>query len=246
GDGGGSADQGTGHVDDWYGAVDGGNGQDVTENLLGSVLRIDVDGEGTDGRAYAIPDDNPLVGRSGLDELYAWGFRNPWRISFDGEDLYVGDVGQSAYEEVDLVASGGNYGWNVKEGTHCFRADGCPDATPDDVRGGEPLTDPVIEYPHSGGEVSGISVIGGYVYRGDAIPELNGAYVFADLRAEGRLFVSPVSKGTGGLWPTRLLDVAGDGGVVDRVLSFGRDADGELYVLGTGSDGGGVYRLVRA
>ena len=110
GDGGASNDQGTGHVDDWYDAVGGGNGQDVTENLLGSILRIDVDDEGGD-RNYAIPDDNPLVGEDGLDEHYAWGLRNPWRMSFGPEGrLFVGDVGQGAWEEINVVESGGNYG----------------------------------------------------------------------------------------------------------------------------------------
>jgi glucose/arabinose dehydrogenase len=152
GDGGAGGDQGRGHVADWYESVGGGNGQDVTENLLGSLLRIDVDDRSGD-RPYGIPDDNPLVGRDGLDEHYAWGLRNPWRLSFDGEDCYVGDVGQNSYEEVSLVERGGNYGWNVREGTHCFRASECPDSTPTDVRGGEELVDPVIEYPHAGAAV---------------------------------------------------------------------------------------------
>jgi len=139
---------------DWYDANAGGNGQDVSENLLGSILRIDVDVDvdgngGGDDRNYAIPDDNPLVGTGGLDEHYAWGFRNPWRMSFgpDGR-LFAADVGQNAYEEVDVVERGGNYGWNVREGTHCFEAESCPDETPD----GDPLVDPIIEYPHDGGE----------------------------------------------------------------------------------------------
>jgi glucose/arabinose dehydrogenase len=241
GDGGAGGDRGTGHVDDWYDAVSGGNGQDVTENLLGSVLRIDVDGA-AGGRAYAIPDDNPLVGREGRDEHYAWGLRNPWKMSFDGEDLYVADVGQSAYEEVNLVERGGNYGWNVKEGTHCYGADRCPDATPEDVRGGEPLRDPVIEYPHSGGAVSGVSVIGGYVYRGSDLPGLGGTYVFGDLSPDGRLFVA--TPGGDGRWPIRTIDVTG--GSLDRILSFGRDADGELYVLGRFDGANGLHRVVPA
>ncbi|USZ69287.1 PQQ-dependent sugar dehydrogenase [Halorussus salilacus] len=258
GDGGGSGDQGTGHVEDWYDAVAGGNGQDVTENLLGSVLRIDVDGEPADSetddsetddeedeRAYAVPDDNPLVGEEGLGEHYAWGFRNPWGMSFDGERLLVADVGQSSYEEVNVVEKGGNYGWNVREATHCFEADDCPDETPDSVRGGEPLRDPVVEYPHSGDGVSGDSVIGGYVYRGSALPDLDGAYVFADLSADGRLFVAtPTDEGQ---WPIRVVEVAGDdAGKLGRVFSFGSDGDGEVYVLGSGEDGGGVHRLVPA
>ena len=246
GDGGNQGDQGPGHVDDWYDAVGGGNGQDVTENLLGSVLRIDVDGDPREGESYAVPDDNPLVGREGLDEQYAWGFRNPWRLSFDGDDLYVADVGQSDYEEVSLVERGGNYGWNVKEGTHCYDAGSCPDRTPSNVRDGEPLVDPIIEYPHSGAAVSGVSVIGGYVYRGSALPGLRGRYVFADLGAGGRLFRASRRDG-GRLWSTSVLPVAGDdAALLDRVYSFGRDADGEVYVLGSGRDDGGLYRIVSA
>ena len=258
GDGGGGGDVGTGHVDDWYDGNDGGNGQDVTENLLGSILRIDVDERSSSGsrtgsdavdgeerdRRYGIPDDNPLVGEDGLDEQWAWGFRNPWRLSFDGEDCYVGDVGQSAYEEVDLVERGGNYGWNVKEGTHCYGASSCPDETDD----GAPLIDPIVEYPHSGGEVSGISVIGGYVYRGDELPGLTGAYVFGDLVAGGRLFVAKRPAGwnpdDGGLWPTGTLPIVDDDrGKLRQLLSFGRDDAGRLYALGRGDGGGGVYEL---
>lgn len=242
GDGGAGGDQGAGHVTDWYDGVDGGNGQDVTENLLGSILRIDVDGR-ADGKGYAVPDDNPLVGRDGLDEHFAWGFRNPWRVSFDDGDLLVGDVGQNEYEEVDLVTKGGNYGWNVKEATHCYGADDCPSETPERVRGGEPLVDPVIEYPHSGDAVSGISVIGGYVYRGSTLPGLRGTYLFGDLRVGGRLFAA-TPRTNGKPWPTRVIDIAGDDSdKLDQLLSFGRDGSGEVYVLGIGADGGGVYRI---
>jgi glucose/arabinose dehydrogenase len=239
GDGGAGGDQGRGHADDWYDAVDGGNGQDVTENLLGSVLRIDVDATGGD-RPYGIPDSNPLVGADGLAEQYAWGFRNPWRLSFDGEALYAGDVGQNEYEEVDRVERGGNYGWNVEEATHCFRAESCPDETPPDVRGGEPLRDPVIEYPHGGAPVSGISVIVGNVYRGDALPGLRGRFVFGDLNTRGRLFVAEPSDS--GLWETGTLPIAdGDADRLQQLYSLERHG-GELFALGNGADGG-VYRL---
>jgi glucose/arabinose dehydrogenase len=243
GDGGAGGDQGTGHADDWYDGVDGGNGQDVTENLLGSILRIDVDGR-EDGTGYAVPTDNPLVGREGLDEHYAWGLRNPWRLAFDGDDLYAGDVGQSRFEEVDLIERGGNYGWNVTEGTHCFGADGCPDATPGDVRDGERFVDPVIEYPHSGAPVSGISVITGNVYRGSALPGLKDRYVFGDFRAGGELFVAtPGGEDEEGLWPTSVLPIRErDAGKLGQLLSVGRD-DGELFVLGVGQTGG-LYRIV--
>jgi glucose/arabinose dehydrogenase len=236
GDGGAGGDRGTGHVEDWYGASDGGNGQDVTENLLGSLLRIDVDARSGD-RPYGIPDDNPLVGQEGLDEHYAWGLRNPWGISFDEEDLYVADVGQNRFEEVDMIENGGNYGWNVLEGTHCFGADSCPEATPD----GEPLRDPVIEYPHGGADVSGVAVVGGHVYRGDAIPDLAGKYVFGDLNAQGRLFVaSPAEEG---LWPTDVLEVVSESrDRLGRLLALSRDPSEELYALTPG----GVYRIVAA
>ncbi|WP_436912186.1 PQQ-dependent sugar dehydrogenase [Halosimplex marinum] len=263
GDGGGGNDQGAGHVDDWYDAVDGGNGQDITENLLGSMLRIDVDGEGStagtptgdggggadsDGpaRNYAVPDDNPLVGSEGLDEHYAWGFRNPWRFSFgpDGR-LFVGDVGQSAWEEVSVVERGGNYGWNVKEGTHCFRADDCPSESPR----GRPLRDPVIEYPHGGADVSGIAVIGGYRYDGDAMPDLQGHYLFADWRAGGQLYAARETDEE--LWPTTTVSVDADEQFGPMVLSFGRNPDGELFVCTTAQgqvsgDSGAVFRLTDA
>ena len=235
GDGGAGGDQGRGHVDDWYDGVGGGNGQDVTENLLGSVLRIDVDA----GDPYGIPEDNPLVGRSGLGEQYAWGFRNPWRFSFDGDRLLVADVGQSRYEEVSVVENGGNYGWNVREGAHCFRADSCPRTTP----AGDPLVDPVVDYAHDGDPLSGVAVIGGYVYRRDDIPGLAGQYVFADWRARGRLFLAdPDREWSPGARPM-------PGPVGQYVLAFGRDPDGRLYVLSSGQGGvrgtsGAVHRLV--
>ncbi|WP_324661967.1 PQQ-dependent sugar dehydrogenase [Haloarcula sediminis] len=242
GDGGGGNDQGRGHVDDWYDAVEGGNGQDVTENLLGSLLRIDVDGgesdattsEGEGGRPYGIPEDNPLVGEPGLDEHYAWGFRNPWRFSFgpDGR-LFVADVGQASYEEINVVERGGNYGWNVREGAHCFRSEECPTTGPD----GDPLVDPIIEYPHQGDGITGVSVIGGHVYDGGDIPRLQGRYVFADYVAEGELFVA--TEGEDG-WSLSSVPISGIG---PRVLSFGRTPAGELLVCSTGDSGGAVHRV---
>jgi glucose/arabinose dehydrogenase len=133
GDGGAHNDAAPGHVADWYQFNEGGNGQDVTQNLLGSILRIDVD----TGDPYGIPQDNPFVGREGLDEIYAYGLRNPYRMSFDraGEyGLLAVDAGQELWEEISVIVKGGNYGWNVKEGTHCFDAanpteppEQCPD-----------------------------------------------------------------------------------------------------------------------
>ena len=253
GDGGGANDVGTGHVADWYDENEGGNGQDVTENLLGSVLRIDVDSEGENG-PYAIPEDNPLVGEEGLDEQYAWGFRNPWRIGFSDGELYVGDVGQDRYEEVDRVVKGGNYGWNVREGTHCFgtgdESAECPGSTPPDVRGGEPLREPVIEYPHSrDGEPIGLSVIGGYVYDNETIPGLEGKYVFGDYSQDGSpqgsLFAAtPTNEG---LWGFEKLTIAGaeDGELGGHLLDISRDDAGELYALTSAGDlGGAVHQIV--
>ncbi|WP_233752171.1 MULTISPECIES: sorbosone dehydrogenase family protein [Halostella] len=241
GDGGAANDTGRGHVDDWYDENAGGNGQDVTENLLGGILRIDVDG---DADPYAVPDDNPLVGEEGLDEYYAWGLRNPWRISFDSEGrLFVADAGQELFEEVNLVEKGGNYGWNVKEGSRCFSPDSptdppddCPDATPEDVRGGEPLVDPVIEYPQrADGESVGSSTVGGYLAETGAVPALEGRFVFGDFSASfgnpsGTLFAATPPEDGEGQWAVeRLVPVSGS---LDRyLLSLGRDADGRLYAL---------------
>jgi glucose/arabinose dehydrogenase len=116
GDGGFMDDNAPDHVEDWYNVNVGGNAQEVSANLLGKILRIDVNGD-----PYSVPADNPFVGKPGLDEIYAFGFRNPYRFSFDmggNHDLIVGDAGQVLYEEIDNVLKGGNYGWNVKEGTH--------------------------------------------------------------------------------------------------------------------------------
>ena len=254
GDGGHTGDVGPGHAD-------GGNGQDVTENLMGSILRIDVDTKPTehprtDGDApaepagdegYAIPDDNPLVGEEGLDEHYAWGFRNPWRLSFDSEGrLFAGEVGEHLFEWVNLVEKGGNYGWNIREGSHCFDPNSQwvpPEHCPDENDRGERLLDPIIEYPHIAGvtgvgEFVGSAIMGGHVYEGDSIPELQGAYVFGDMSKKydtprGRLFAARPSEGEAGEWTIRPLAIAGlDSNLIDDyVFSFGRDQDGELYVL---------------
>lgn len=252
GDGGAAGDVGPGHAEDWYEANAGGNGQDTGENLLGGMLRLDVDHSGAPG-GYAIPPDNPLVDLAGhLDEYFAWGLRNPWGASVDDGQLFVGDVGQIRREEVNIVEMGGNYGWNVKEGTSCFSTaehgavtEDCPDATPPTVRGGEPLLDPIVEYPNATpttGSVNGVAVTGGAVYRGSRLPGLSGRYVFGDLQPAGRLFVATPAEEPGYRteWvatPIPLTDEAAE--ALDRVLSFGRGPDGELYVLG----GGSVFRL---
>ena len=245
GDGGGAGDQGVGHAEDWYGAVPGGNGQDVAENLLGSVLRIDVDTDGED-RPYGIPEDNPLVGREGLDEHYAWGFRNPWGMSFapDGR-LLVADVGQNEYEEVNVVERGGNYGWNVREGRHCYATEECYDETPE----GRPLRDPVVEYDHGGDPPNGAAVVGGHVYQG-SIGALRGRYVFGDWRSGpgGALFAATQE---GDDWPVEVLSVEtpSENGMDRLLLGLGTDRDGELYACTSGrttvgGSTGVVYRVV--
>ncbi len=204
----------------YLGLGDGGSGGDPRGNaqdtgtLLGAFLRLDVDG----GIPYAIPPDNPFAGGGGRSEIFAWGFRNPWRWSFDAAtgDLWCGDVGQSAWEEVDVVRRGGNYGWNVREGAHCFAAPDC-EATA--------LADPVAEYPHS----EGCSITGGYVYRGSAIPGLAGTYLYGDF-CTGTVW---------GLPPGGTPRVLVESGL--RLSSFGQGPDGEVYLLDFG--GGGIYRL---
>jgi glucose/arabinose dehydrogenase len=198
GDGGGRDDQGIGHGDS-------GNAQDPS-NPLGSILRIDPQGSNSANGQYGIPADNPFVGMDGyVDETFAYGFRNPYRFSFDMAtgDLYTGEVGQDDLEEVDVVVAGGNYGWNVKEGSFCFDPNG---AAPGFAFAQEPcpnepdgLIDPVAEYNTSDSlaeNEDGRAVVGGFVYRGSAIPGLVGRYVFGDfsqftetgVNNEGRLF----------------------------------------------------------
>ncbi|HSJ13479.1 MAG TPA: PQQ-dependent sugar dehydrogenase [Longimicrobiales bacterium] len=258
GDGGGGDDVGIGHVEDWYDVNGGGNGQDLTANLLGSILRLDVD----TGDPYGIPADNPFVGAEGLDEIWAYGFRNPYRFSFDmggTNQLFVGDAGQELYEEVSIVTRGGNYGWNVKEGTHCFStADPdtplatCPSTGPD----GEPLIDPVIEFQNSKqGSGLGLVVVGGHVYRGDAVSALSGRYIFGAWSTsfslpDGHVLAATPQAGPG-LWPFEELLFANTptGKLHHFVLGFGQDLDGEVYVLTSDSPAptgstGKVYRII--
>ncbi|MDI6876090.1 MAG: PQQ-dependent sugar dehydrogenase [Methanomicrobiales archaeon] len=249
GDGGGANDRGAGHNPEI------GNGQD-TRTPLGKILRIDVDRE-EGGRAYGIPPDNPFVQGGGLPEIFAYGLRNPYHIAFDaGGDhaLFAGDVGQNRWEEVDIIVRGGNYGWNLREGMHCFNPrDGARCYLGD---AGEGLIDPILEYPNLSNGIGGIgsAVIGGYVYRGSAIPFLRGLYVFGDYTASraggaGRIFVGIPPAREGGRWTMDALEVGGRAALGEYVLAFGQDADRELYLLssegGSPSGGGGrVYRLV--
>ena len=267
GDGGGANDVGLGHVEDWYATNRGGNGQDVEANLLGNILRIDVDG----GVPYGIPSDNPLVGRPGLDELFAWGFRNPWRFSFDRQgnhDLIVGDAGQERWEEVSVAVKGGNYGWNVKEGRHCFSTANpredlatCPSAVPANngtATPAGPLIDPVLEYRNlKQGAVNGgigLVVVGGNVYRGNDVKPLKGLYVFGDWSDSfggpptGELFAAQPG---GSNWPFQkiFLATSPDGELHERVLGFGEDRHRELYLTTTSLSGptgttGKVFRFI--
>ncbi len=212
---------------------DGGNANDPQGNAqnlatwLGKLLRIDVDL----GTPYAIPPDNPFVDSAGArPEIWAFGLRNPWRFGFDRTtgDLYIADVGQSAREEIDVhpanAASGANYGWDVMEGTACVVAGCAPTGLP-----------PVHEYTHT----DGCSITGGYTYRGQALPDLAGAYFYADYC---RGWVRSLRWGPGGV--TDLQDWAplAPGGPVS---SFGEDARGELYVVAYGVSGT-LYRIVPA
>jgi PGF-CTERM protein len=242
GDGGGANDDMYGHVEDWYDQNAGGNGQDVTENLLGDILRIDVDSEGED-TPYGIPDDNPFVDSEARDEIYAYGFRNPFGVSFDSEgNLFVGDAGQNLFEEVDLVEKGGNYGWNVKEGTHCFSTENpsdpnaitdCPMTEPGEAPyTGQELTDPIAEFPRVyQGESVGITVIGGHRYEASEIPDLQGKYVFGTwttdperAQPEGRIFAATPPE-----------DFGTDGGDGDTTNGTATTADGGTA---TTADGG--------
>ena len=269
GDGGGADDVGLGHVADWYAANEGGNGQDIQHNLLGDILRIDVDR----GAPYAIPADNPFAGTpgcaDGCDETWAYGLRNPYRMSFDmggSRDLFVGDAGQELWEEVNIAVRGGNFGWNVKEGAHCFSTDN-PDESPEECpdvvgaphpRAGDPLIDPVIEYQNAHNPLGGglgHAVVGGHVYRGATLRQFTGDYIFGDYSREeeepdGSLLVAKPRKT--GLWKLQQLQVTTSPTrrLGHYVLGFGQDLAGEMYVLTSDEPGpsgttGRVYRLVR-
>ena len=248
GDGGNADDVGLGHAPD-------GNGQNTT-TFLGKILRIDVDNL-NEGMAYGIPADNPFVGREGiLPEIYALGLRNPWRLSFDtsGEGhLFVSDAGQNLWEEVDIVSSGGNYGWNIREGTHCFdtkNPNESPASCSDKSATGETLIDPIIEYGHDLGTV----VVGGYVYHGHALPELEGKYIFSDWsndfdKGNGTLLVATPSQD--GLWSWKEIEIAGhpSGRVDSFIRALGMDEEGEIYLLtsdemGPSNSTGKIFKIV--
>lgn len=212
----------------YLGLGDGGSGGDPQGHgqnlgtLLGSVIRIDVRNASAD-RPYVVPGDNPFVGRSGArGEIWAYGLRNPWRMSFDPATgaLWVGDVGQGAVEEISIVTRGGNYGWNVLEGDRCYRpSSGC------DRTG---MTPPVAVYGHESGRCS---VVGGHVYRGTRVPEIAGAYVYGDTCSGEIWAVNAGAPGT----PVRIATGA------RNMTSFGLDAAGEITVLTFGQP---IRRLV--
>ncbi|HWL66093.1 MAG TPA: PQQ-dependent sugar dehydrogenase [Actinomycetota bacterium] len=223
GDGGAADDQGVGHSPQ-------GNGQDPS-NVLGSILRIDPAGTNSANGNYGVPQDNPFVGRAGfVPEIWAYGFRNPFRFSFDTGTgkLWTGDVGQNDIEEVDVVTKGGNFGWRVKEGSFLFDPNGAQPGFVTARSPGKPkdLIDPVAEYDHD----EGVAVVGGFVYRGDAIPQLRGRYVFGEFSQSstgfGRLFfLDPADR-------IREFRLVGQESLGLKLDGFGQDADGELYVLG--------------
>jgi glucose/arabinose dehydrogenase len=235
--------------------------QDTT-SLFGSILRIDVD---RGFPAYGIPPSNPFVGKPGRDEIYAWGFRNPYRVAFDASgsgDFVVTATAETLWESLYLVQVPGNYGWPIYEGTRCIdrlqpRAEpggSCPSA--DDQ--GHPLRMPVVEYanmqvmhPETAVDATGVgtAVVAGRIYRGRALPELYGKLVFADWSADfrepsGQLFVASPAPVHGALWPfEKLLEVEG------RIVSLAEDADAEIYVLTNDELGpfgatGKVFKLV--
>lgn len=223
----------------YFGLGDGGGAGDPDENaqnstnLLGTMVRIDVDG----GAPYAIPAGNPFaafqtcpqgvtIGGEDCPEIFAWGLRNPWRFSFDSQTdvLWAGDVGQGSWEEIDIITAGGDYGWDDREGAHCYEpAAGC---TNDSI-------EPITEY----GRSLGASVTGGFVYRGAMIPDLVGWYVYADF-VSGRIFGIPADSQTG-TETIELLDTA------LSISTFAQDENGELYVIDYGGSST-IHRITDA
>jgi glucose/arabinose dehydrogenase len=268
GDGGGADDTGTGHTPGT------GNAQDPAK-LLGKIIRIDVDKPGTGGKQYAIPPDNPFVSEPGyLPEIYAMGFRNPAYMSFDsgeGHHLITAVAGQKLFESVFIIVKGGNYGWNIREGTHCFNPANDSSPPPGGCgisdSSGKPLIGPVIELGHDVGPV----IIGGYIYRGKDMPELNGSYIFGDWSgagnggAGGRIFISTPQMGynismypsspdtltrqNNSMWSTREFNIVNNpsGKVDSLVRGFGEDSRHEVYLLtnnATGPDPTGTTGVI--
>lgn len=240
-----------------------GNGQRL-DTHLGKVLRLDIEG----GTPYGIPKDNPFAGgKKGLPEIYAYGLRNPWGMSFDRggkRDLILADVGQDRWEEINVIVRGGNYGWRLREGFDGFDPKN-PRAAPTNAvtvgADGKPFVDPVFAYKTLRGRGTesnafGVTVTGGYVYRGKAFPSLAGKYVFADWSrsmaiADGTLLVATIPPETGARWTVQPLALKQfpDGRIKSFVWALGEDDDGELYVLANGINSvvqtrGKVFKLV--
>ncbi len=228
GDGGGADDvDGQGFLGGPMTGHGSGNGQDRS-NPLGALLRIDPDGSNSTNGKYGIPGDNPFVGQSNVvDEIFAYGFRNPFRFSFDKKDgrIFLADVGQNQIEEVDIVVSGGNYGWNGREGSFVFDPNGNEDGFI--TMGAAPagMIDPVAQYDHD----EGTAIIGGFVYRGKTLPEADGNYIFGDYQhpddSAGRLFYDNNGK-------VEEFQLTLSDRLNINVLGFAQDAHGEIYLLG--------------
>ncbi len=240
GDGGQANDVGNGHLP-------GGNAQN-TAQILGKLIRIDVNGTSSTNGQYSVPADNPFDGTNGLREIFAYGLRNPFAFSFDKTSgaLYLADVGQNKVEEINIITKGGNYGWSIKEGTFWFDPSIGQIVTVPTRPVPPNLIDPIAQYDHD----DGLAVIGGYVYRGSQLPELAGRYVFADWGAfnapSGRLYYLDASNN---VKEFRI-------GLEDRPLGnwikgFGEDANGEVYVFGSRVVGlagntGKMLKIIRA
>lgn len=198
------------------------------QTILGKILRIDVNAI-SGNLSYGIPKDNPFVGNTDgfREEIFAYGLRNPWRFSFDNNTIWCADVGQSDWEEINIIESGKNYGWRLMEGNHCYN----PPQNCDTISG---LTRPIWEYSHFGG---GFSVTGGYVYRGSEVPELSGKYIYGDYVSKKIWtltydFINPAVN-------EHLLDAPG------YITSFGRDQNGEIYICLDTQDGGKIYKIAK-
>jgi len=257
GDGGNGDDVGPGHVADWYATNAGGNGQDIYQNLMGNILRIDVN----NGNPYAIPADNPFAGTSAKKEIYAIGFRNPYRFSFDmggNHQLFVGDAGQSLYEEIDLVTKGGNYGWNVKEGTVCFSTDNDlqpRNSCPATDSAGNPFIDPIIQLTNAanpaGGGIATV-IVGGNVYRGTSLAGMQGKYIFGIFSQDGNpnARIYSADPAASGMWTYHAISLKDFPDNLGQYLKgFGQDQSGEIYLTTTSQQGpagntGKVYKLI--
>jgi glucose/arabinose dehydrogenase len=212
---------------------DGGAANDLHDNgqkknaLLGKILRIDVNSK-SDGKPYGIPKDNPFVdSKDYAPEVFALGFRNVWRMSFDKKtgQLWAADVGQNLYEEINLVKKGGNYGWNRREGLHPFGALGTGPK--------KDFIDPIWEYHHDIGK----SITGGTVYRGSRVPELDGWYLYGDY-VSSRVWALKYDEKSGRVVANRPVKDPNR-----PMLSWGEDEKGELYMITTSRDGKGIYHL---